>query len=68
VTGIQDLFEYIETLASRLREAEDELRDKKDVVKLTRSRVEEAEKHVQECQNEKVGVFVTQPHDYHPID
>ncbi|KAJ4333352.1 hypothetical protein N0V87_007643 [Didymella glomerata] len=50
---VEDLFEYIETLASKLREAEDELRDKKDVVKLTRSRVEEAEKHVQECQNEK---------------
>lgn len=55
---IQDLFHYIETLSSKLKEAEDELRDKKDVIKLTRNRVEEAEKQFQECQNEKVGILV----------
>lgn len=68
VTGAQDLFEYIETLASKLKEAEDELRDKKDVVKLTRRRVEEAEKHVQECRIEKVGVLFIQAHNYNSRD
>jgi len=62
------LFGYIESLSNKLKEAEDELRDKRDVVRLTRNQVEEAEKHVQKCQNEKVGICVTQSYDCHLVD
>jgi hypothetical protein len=51
---IQDLFAYIQTLSGKLTEAEYDLRDKKDVIKLTRDRAEDAEKQVQAFQNEKV--------------
>lgn len=57
VIDLQNSFHCIETLSSKLKIAEDELRDKRDVVMLTRNRVEEAEKQVQECQNEKVSIL-----------
>jgi chromosome segregation ATPase len=60
----QDLFGHIETLSTKLREAENELRDKKDVIRLTRNRVEEVEKHIQGYQDEKVRLFVT---DQQPV-
>jgi hypothetical protein len=50
----QDLFAYIDDLSGKLSEAESELRDKRDVIKLTRDRVEEAEKQIQVLQLEKV--------------
>ena len=56
----QGLFGYIESLSGKLKEAENELRDKKDVIKLIRNRLEEVEKQIQECQSEKVNVFATQ--------
>ena len=51
---IQDLFAYIDDLSGKLSDAESELRDKRDVIKLTRDRVEEAEKQIQALQLEKV--------------
>jgi hypothetical protein len=38
-----------------LSEAESELRDKKDVIKLTRQRAEEAQNQIKALQLEKVG-------------
>jgi hypothetical protein len=52
---IQDLFAHIDDLSGKLLEAESELRDKKDVIKLTRDRVKEAEKQSQALQLEKVS-------------
>jgi len=43
----------VEDLSSRLSETEYELRDRKDVIKLTRNRIEEAEKQIQVLQVEK---------------
>ena len=43
----------MEDLSSRLSETEYELRDRKDVIKLTRNRIEEAEKQIQVLQVEK---------------
>ena len=40
-------------LSARLSEAEYELRDRKDVIKLTRDRIEEADKRIQVLQAEK---------------
>lgn len=50
----QDLFAFIEDLSAKLLEAESELRDKRDVIKLTRSRVDEGERQIQALQLEKV--------------
>ncbi|KFA49116.1 hypothetical protein S40293_07112 [Stachybotrys chartarum IBT 40293] len=50
---ISNLFAYIHDLSDRLSEVELELRDKKDVVKLTRSRVDEVEKQIQALKLEK---------------
>jgi hypothetical protein len=44
----------VDDLSYRLSEAEYELRDKKDVIKLTRSRIEEVEKQVVVLQTGKV--------------
>lgn len=51
---IQDLFTYIDDLSAKLSEAESELCDKRDAIKLTRDRVGEAEKQIQALQLEKV--------------
>jgi hypothetical protein len=51
---IQNLFAFINDLTAKLSEAELELRDKKDVIKLTRSRVDEGERQIQTLQLEKV--------------
>ena len=40
-------------LSARLSEAEYELRDRKDVIKLTRDRIEEAKKEIQVLEAEK---------------
>ncbi|KAI5460831.1 hypothetical protein BGZ63DRAFT_358947 [Mariannaea sp. PMI_226] len=50
---ISDLFAYINDLSSKLSEAESELRDKKDVIKVTRNRIEECEKQIQDLHHEK---------------
>ncbi|KAI4619124.1 uncharacterized protein J4E87_007711 [Alternaria ethzedia] len=50
---IKDLFAYVNDLSARLSEAEYELRDRKDVIKLTRDRIEEADKRIQVFQAEK---------------
>jgi hypothetical protein len=51
---IQDLFASIDDLSGKLSEAESELRDKKDIVKLTRSQVREGEKQIQALKLERV--------------
>jgi len=43
----------VNDLSARLSEAEYELRDRKDVIKLTRDRIEEADKRIQVLQAEK---------------
>lgn len=51
---IQNLFTHIDDLSGKLSEAESELRDKRDVIKLTRDRVDKAERQIQTLQLEKV--------------
>ncbi|KAI4673551.1 uncharacterized protein J4E88_008606 [Alternaria novae-zelandiae] len=50
---MQDLFAYVDDLSTRLSEAEYELRDRKDVIKLTRDRIEEFKKQIQVLEAEK---------------
>ena len=50
---MQNLFTYVDDLSARLSEAEYELRDRKDVIKLTRDRIEDAERQKQVLQAEK---------------
>ncbi|KAH7303523.1 hypothetical protein B0I35DRAFT_446544 [Stachybotrys elegans] len=50
---ISNLFARIDDLSNKLSEVELELQDKKDVVKLNRNRVEEAQKQIQALQLEK---------------
>ncbi|KAI4636882.1 hypothetical protein J4E93_010898 [Alternaria ventricosa] len=50
---IKNLFTYVNDLSARLSEAEYELRDRKDVIKLTRDRIEEAKKEIQVLRDEK---------------
>ncbi|KAK3291136.1 uncharacterized protein B0H64DRAFT_409905 [Chaetomium fimeti] len=50
---ISDLFTHIDYLSSELSDAKLELRDKKDVIKLTRDRLEEREMEVKALQIEK---------------
>ncbi|KAI4923545.1 hypothetical protein J4E85_008584 [Alternaria conjuncta] len=50
---IKDLFAYVDDLSTRLSEAEYELRDRKDVIKLTRDRIEEFKKQIQVLEAEK---------------
>ena len=50
---MQNLFAYVDELSARLSEAEYELRDRKDVIKLTRDRIEDAEKQIQVLRAEK---------------
>jgi hypothetical protein len=49
----------VNDLTGRLSEAEYELCDKKDVIKLNRSRIEEADKQIQVLQVEKVSCTTT---------
>jgi len=51
---IWNLFAHIENQSLKLSDAESELRDKKDVIKLARAQVKEAEKQIQALQLEKV--------------
>jgi hypothetical protein len=50
----QDLFAYIDDVSGKLSEAESELCDKRDVIKLTRDRIQDTEKQIQALQLEKV--------------
>lgn len=60
----QGLFAYIEDISGKLSEAEAELHDKKDVIKLNRTRIEEATRQIQELQIEKVRVGSPRLHSW----
>ncbi|CAM1504877.1 Fc.00g024680.m01.CDS01 [Cosmosporella sp. VM-42] len=52
---IENLFAYISDLSRQLSNAESDLRDKKDLLYLERSRLSEAKKQLQDVQHEKAG-------------
>jgi chromosome segregation ATPase len=58
---MQNLFAYISELGEKLSEAEDELRDKRDVIKLIRKDVKEAENRADNLQMEQVSQFCSTP-------
>ncbi|KNB17709.1 hypothetical protein FOXG_22016 [Fusarium oxysporum f. sp. lycopersici 4287] len=55
---ITSLFNHVDSQSDLLLDANAELRDKKDAIKLTRERVEELEEQLRELQLEKVDRIV----------